>query len=60
MREFVDDGLVKISDDELLMTQLGREFTPRICENFDSYAKRDLFDKKYKKVITLAQESLHV
>ena len=35
------------------MTSLGREFTPRICEVFDKYEKRELFDSKMKKVIEL-------
>ena len=38
--EFVKDGLIKISEAELSMTPLGREFTPRICEVFDKYEKK--------------------
>ena len=56
MKEFVNDGLVKVSDEQMIMTQLGREFTPRVCEIFDSYAGRELFDKKYKKVFAVVQE----
>ena len=56
LEEFVKDGLIEISDSELNMTPMGREFTPRICEVFDSYAKRELFDRKMQKVIELVPQ----
>ena len=56
LQELISDDLVIVSDDKLVMTQLGREFTPRVCEVFDSYAGRDLYDKSMKKVFAVVQE----
>jgi len=41
---FASDGLIVDSPEELVVTPLGREFTPRICELFDKYARRQLFE----------------
>ena len=55
-KEFSKDELIEISDEKLLMTDLGREFTPRICEVFDAYSHRALFDKGTQKVFELVPE----
>lgn len=54
--ELIGDGLVEVSDNKFVMTRLGREFTPRVCEIFDNYAGRDLYDKSMKKVFAMVQE----
>jgi oxygen-independent coproporphyrinogen-3 oxidase len=44
MEEAIKDGLIELNSNELLLTDLGKEFTPRICEIFDKYLKRQYFD----------------
>ena len=58
MKEFINDGLVELTDTQMVMTGLGREFTPRICEVFDSYAGRDLYDHTLQKVFQMVPESV--
>ena len=43
--DMINDGLVKISDDGILLTELGRDFTQVIMNVFDKY---DPPNKKYK------------
>jgi oxygen-independent coproporphyrinogen-3 oxidase len=45
MNEAISDGLIKLDSDGLLLTDLGKEFTPRICEIFDKYLDRTYFDE---------------
>jgi len=57
LSEFITDGLINLTDSFLEMTPLGREFTPRICEVFDAYANRPLYEESVKKIIFIKQES---
>lgn len=54
--EFVSDGLIICDENFIEMTPLGREFTPRICEVFDAYAGRPLYDDSVKKMIFRKKE----
>ena len=44
MDEAIKDGLIELNSQALLLTDLGKEFTPRICEIFDKYLNRQYFD----------------
>ena len=43
LKTFADDGLVKISDSSLLITELGVHFSPQITNVFDFYNPPELF-----------------
>ncbi len=38
LASFVQDGLIKVSDSEIRVTELGREFVLFVCSQFDAYA----------------------
>jgi len=52
--EFKNDGLIEISENYIKLTELGKEFTPRIIEVFDTYLNREHFDKN----INISQSSM--
>lgn len=35
--EFVRDGIIKASDHEIIITDLGQQFTDLVCRHFDAY-----------------------
>ena len=37
---FMDDGIVTLSEDIIAITELGKVFTDRVCQNFDSFIEQ--------------------
>ena len=46
LKEFENDGIVKLNSDRLVLTELGRHFSPQVCSVFDAYLDRAPFDAK--------------
>lgn len=40
LAEFIEDGIVEISDNKIIITEIGKEFTDYICSRFDVYLSR--------------------
>jgi oxygen-independent coproporphyrinogen III oxidase len=43
--KFVDDELVEVTDDTILITEVGHQFTNIICRVFDKYYKGEILAK---------------
>ncbi len=41
LSEFVDDGIVELSEHAIVITDLGKEFADRVCSSFDDFIEHD-------------------
>ncbi len=51
LKEFIDDGLVKLSDNKLHITQMGRLLIRNIAMNFDWYIEQKADKAKYSRTV---------
>ena len=55
--EFEKDGLVSVMPDRFKVTELGKHFSPQICEVFDEYANRVPFNPNVHVPSAISQRS---
>ena len=45
--EFINDGMIKISDDSITITELGKNFSNLVCRIFDKYVRGNQFPSDF-------------